>query len=127
MPILKYAKLRIVKAPVRSLPDDAGFDFYIPEFNYELQRDFKEKNGKDISTLYKACTVTPCGYGIHLQPGERCMVPSGIAVDVPKGYGLFAFEKSGVGTAKGLLFTSRLVDPGYQGEIYISLGKPCKY
>ena len=49
------------------------------------------------------------------------MIPSGIKVNVPEGYALIAFNKSGVATKKGLQVGACVVDCGYQGEIHIHL------
>ena len=90
---MKIAKIRDVKTPTRANSTDAGIDFFIP-------------------TDYK---------GGRLFPGQSCLIPSGIKVDVPKGYALIAFNKSGIATKKGLHVGACVVDHGYQGEVHINL------
>lgn len=59
-----------------------------------------------------------------IQPGCHLAIPSGICVDVPSGYALMAYEKSGVATKTGLIAGARVVDAGYQGEVHIHLINP---
>ena len=49
------------------------------------------------------------------------LIPSGIKANVPKGYALIAFNKSGVATKKGLYIGACVVDEDYQGEIHLHL------
>ena len=88
---MKFSKTRDVKSPARANPTDAGIDFYIPN-------DFQN-------------TV--------LMPGENVLIPSGIKANVPEGYALIAFNKSGVATKKSLYVGASVVDEAYQGEIHI--------
>ena len=90
---MKFAKVRDVKSPTRANDTDAGIDFFIP------------------NTEQPMC----------LSPGHSCVVPSGIKVDVPKGYALIAFNKSGIAVKKSLHVGACVVDHGYQGEVHINL------
>jgi dUTP pyrophosphatase len=91
---MKITKIKDVKTPTRANTNDAGVDFFIPN----------DYTGKT-----------------DLSPGESCFIPSGIKVNVPKGYALIAFNKSGVATKKGLHVGACVVDCGYQGELHINL------
>jgi len=91
---MKITKIKDVKTPTRANTTDAGVDFFIPN----------DYNGKT-----------------ELSPGESCFIPSGIKVNVPEGYALIAFNKSGVATKKGLHVGACVVDCGYQGELHINL------
>ena len=91
---MKFSRIRDVKIPTRANSTDAGIDFFIP-------------NDYDGKT--------------ELSPGESCFIPSGVKVDVPEGYALIAFNKSGVAVKKGLHVGACVVDCGYQGEIHINL------
>ena len=91
---MKITKIKDVKTPTRANTTDAGVDFYIPN----------DYTGKT-----------------ELSPGESCFIPSGIKVNVPEGYALIAFNKSGVATKKGLHVGACVVDCGYQGELHINL------
>ena len=90
---MKFSKVREVKTPQRANLTDAGIDFFVPE---------------DQST-------------ISLTPGESCLIPSGIKVNVPEGYALIAFNKSGIATKKSLQVGACVVDCGYQGEVHVHL------
>lgn len=109
-PKLKFKKIRDVKSPVRGTERSAGIDFFIPEYN-EL---------KDI--LYKHCVEYVTGTGVlRIEPKEDILIPSGIKVEIPKGYALIAFNKSGIATKKKLSVGACVIDEDYQGEIHIHL------
>ena len=54
-----------------------------------------------------------------LQPGERKLIPTGIAMAIPKGYVGLIWDKSGVATKFGLKTMAGVIDAGYRGEIKI--------
>lgn len=58
-----------------------------------------------------------------LEPGERRLVPTGIAVAVPDGYAAFVHPRSGLAARHGLSIvnTPGTVDAGYRGEISVCL------
>jgi len=85
--------VRKVIPPSRAHSLDAGIDFYVPS-------DF---------------TIT------KVAPQNAIKIPSGIKVDIPQGYALIAFNKSGVCTTLGLVAGACVIDSGYQGEIHIHL------
>lgn len=90
---MKIQKLRNVKTPCRGTAKSAGIDFFMPDDADE----------------------------IVLAPSQDCLIPSGIKVEVPKGFALIAFNKSGVATKKHLAVGACVVDEDYQGEIFIHL------
>lgn len=90
---IKFAKIRDVKSPCRAHPTDAGIDFFVPN-------DF----GK-----------------MEIRPGESILIPGGIKVNVPNGYALVFFNKSGVAANKSLVLGSCVVDQDYQGELMYNL------
>ena len=92
---MKITTIRDVKTPIRGTKGSAGIDFFVPN-------DFPNN----------LCTV---------QPNERFFIPSGIKANVPEGYALVAFNKSGVALKKGLLVGACVVDSDYQGEIHLHL------
>ncbi|MGH2691676.1 MAG: dUTP diphosphatase [Actinomycetota bacterium] len=57
--------------------------------------------------------------GCILRPGERTLIPTGIAVAIPKGYAGFVQPRSGLALRQGLalLNSPGLIDSGYRGEI----------
>ena len=90
---MKVQKLRNVKTPNRGTEASAGIDFYVPE-------DFE-------TTILKS--------------GESVLIPSGIRAQVPRGYALIAFNKSGVSVKQGLSVGACCVDEDYTGEIHLHM------
>jgi dUTP pyrophosphatase len=90
---MKIQKLRNVKTPNRGTAASAGIDFYVPE---------------DFET-------------VSLKPGESVLIPSGIRVQVPRGYALIAFNKSGVAVKQGLSVGACCVDEDYEGEVHLHM------
>jgi dUTP pyrophosphatase len=58
---------------------------------------------------------------VVLKPGERCRIPTGIAVAIPDGYAGFVQPRSGLAARTGLGFVNSpgLIDSGYRGEIQV--------
>ena len=56
-----------------------------------------------------------------LEPGERAMIPTGIAVAIPRGYAGFVLPRSGLASRHGIALVNSpgLVDSGYRGEMSI--------
>ena len=60
---------------------------------------------------------------VRLEPGERAMVPTGIAVALPAGYVALVHPRSGLAARFGLSIVNApgTVDAGYRGEIKVML------
>lgn len=60
---------------------------------------------------------------IELGPGERAVVPTGLAVAIPEGYAGFVQPRSGLAARDGISVVNSpgLVDSGYRGEIKVVL------
>ncbi|QCW50848.1 dUTP diphosphatase [Nocardioides dongxiaopingii] len=60
---------------------------------------------------------------VTLAPGERVLVPTGLAVALPEGYVALVHPRSGLAARHGLsvLNTPGTVDAGYRGEIKVLL------
>lgn len=56
---------------------------------------------------------------VELGPGERAVVPTGVAIALPDGYAAFVHPRSGLAADYGvtLVNTPGTVDAGYRGEI----------
>lgn len=63
----------------------------------------------------------PSRIDLVIEPGERGMVPTGIAVAIPPGYAGFVLPRSGLASRHGIALVNSpgLVDSGYRGEIAI--------
>lgn len=61
--------------------------------------------------------------GVTLDPGERAVVPTGIAVEIPEGYAGFVQPRSGLAARNGIGIVNApgLIDSGYRGEIRVVL------
>jgi dUTP pyrophosphatase len=59
----------------------------------------------------------------ELGPGERAVVPTGLAVAIPEGYAGFVQPRSGLASRHGITIVNApgLVDSGYRGELRIVL------
>jgi dUTP pyrophosphatase len=59
----------------------------------------------------------------ELGPGERVVVPTGLAVAIPEGYAGFVQPRSGLASRHGITIvnTPGLVDSGYRGELRVVL------
>ena len=60
---------------------------------------------------------------MRLEPGERALVPTGIAVALPEGYVALVHPRSGLAARFGLSIVNApgTVDAGYRGEIKVML------
>lgn len=91
---LRICKVREVKSPAKANITDAGFDFFVPD-SFEHHYD--------------------------VLPNTSVMVPSGLLIDVPKGWALVFFNKSGIASKTGQLVGAQVVDAGYQGEVFLNV------
>jgi len=127
--LIKKLKFQIIEgrlpiSPKRGHMYDAGIDFFIPN-DFEM---------------------------VYVEPNSSILIKSGLRTNVPKGYALIAFNKSGVATGKslkepyqkdesihffnknkieiwetrpvGLIIGAQVIDHGYQGEIHFHLFNP---
>jgi dUTP pyrophosphatase len=60
---------------------------------------------------------------VELAPGERAVVPTGIAVAIPEGFAGFVQPRSGLAARHGITVVNSpgLIDSGYRGEIRVVL------
>jgi len=56
---------------------------------------------------------------IEVAPGERAMVPTGLAVAIPDGHAGLVLPRSGLASRQGLTLANApgLIDAGYRGEV----------
>ena len=56
---------------------------------------------------------------VEVRPGEREMVPTGIAVAIPEGHAGLVLPRSGLASRHGLTLANApgLIDAGYRGEV----------
>jgi dUTP pyrophosphatase len=58
-----------------------------------------------------------------VKPGERVMVPTGVAVAIPDGHAGLVLPRSGLASKHGLTLANApgLIDAGYRGEVMCSM------
>src|SRR5215472_3911899 len=60
---------------------------------------------------------------VELAPGERAVVPTGIAIALPAGYAAFVHPRSGLAARHGVTLVNApgTIDAGYRGEIAVTM------
>ncbi len=60
---------------------------------------------------------------VELGPGERAVVPTGVAIALPDGFAAFVHPRSGLAAKRGITIVNApgTVDAGYRGEIRVTL------
>jgi dUTP pyrophosphatase len=60
---------------------------------------------------------------VELAPGQRALVPTGVAIALPDGYAAFVHPRSGLAARHGVTIVNApgTVDAGYRGEIRVTL------
>jgi dUTP pyrophosphatase len=93
----------VIELPIRRLRDGAQ----LPE------RAYSGDAGLDLATCEP----------LALGPGERAVVPTGLAVAIPVGYAGFVQPRSGLAARDGIAVVNSpgLIDSGYRGEIKVVL------
>lgn len=86
---------------------------------------------REDAIIPKQATAGSAGYDLcacmdapqTIEPGERCVFPSGLAAEIPAGTAGFVFTRSGLGIKKGIHVTNGVgvIDSDYRGEIRIGL------
>ena len=95
--IIEYAKVRQdAMEPSRAHPSDAGLDVFY-------------------------CPKTLDWSGMTINPGECAIIPTGLRFGVPHGFMLEVKNRSSVAAKKSLLVGACVVDPGYDGELFVNL------
>jgi dUTP pyrophosphatase len=91
----------VIELPVRRLRDDAT----LPAQAYAGDA------GLDLSACERH----------EVAPGERAVIPTGLAVEVPEGYGGFVLPRSGLAARHGMTILNApgLIDSGYRGEVQV--------
>lgn len=113
---MRISKTRKVKTPTRGTSRSAGLDFYVPD-DWVPSGDGTEN--KDFTDFIMAANGAE-GISHEVQPGSAIRIDSGIKVEVPAGYALIAFNKSGIALS-GLQIGACVVDEDYQGVINLHL------
>lgn len=59
---------------------------------------------------------------VEVLPGERAMIPTGVAVGIPEGHAGLVLPRSGLASRRGLTLANSpgLIDAGYRGEVMVA-------
>jgi dUTP pyrophosphatase len=100
--------------PVNSEPDGVGV--LIQRLDPGLPLPERAHPGDAGADLFAAADV-------ELAPGQRAIVPTGIAIALPDGYAAFVHPRSGLAARHGVTIVNApgTVDAGYRGEIRVTL------
>lgn len=73
------------------------------------------KNAYEGDAGYDLCATQ----NITLKPFERCLIPTGLAAQIPEGYAGFVLPRSGLALKQGLSLVNApgLIDSNYRGEL----------
>lgn len=88
----------------------------ITRLDQELPLPTYAKPGDAGADVYSRIDLT-------IQPGERALVPTGIAIALPSGFAAFAHPRSGLAIKYGVSMVNApgTIDAGYRGELQIIL------
>jgi dUTP pyrophosphatase len=91
----------VIELPVRRLRDDATLP----------ARAYAGDAGFDLSACERH----------EVAPGARAVIPTGLAVEIPDGYGGFVLPRSGLAARNGITILNApgLIDSGYRGEVKV--------
>ncbi len=95
---------------------DDGVDVLIKRLDPGLPLPARAHQGDAGADLFAAADV-------ELAPGERVVVPTGVAIALPAGYAAFVHPRSGLAARHGVTIVNApgTVDAGYRGEIKVTL------
>jgi dUTP pyrophosphatase len=97
---IAFKKLHpLAAAPTYAHPDDACFDL--------------------VATTVDGGAFT----GVHIDPHQSVVCGTGLAFDVPLGYAMLVFSRSGQGFKHGVRLANcvGVIDSGYRGEVMVKL------
>lgn len=79
--------------------------------------------GSEYAAGYDLYASIDEGCCIGIPPKQMCLIGTGIAMEIPNGYGGFIYARSGLASKRGLRPANcvGVVDPDYRGEIKVAL------
>jgi len=80
-------------------------DVLLPDYSHD---------GDAAMNMYASENVT-------LEPGERKQIKTGIAIEIPKGYSVFIWDRSSMSHKHGLKTLGGVIDEGYRGEVMVGM------
>lgn len=113
---LKFKRLHeTATLPSYATSGAACFDFYSCFYQFKAIKVYSEENDlEEIKIQYDFLLI---------EPGDRILIPTGICADIPEGYCIKIYSRSGMSFTNGLMLTNGVgvVDSDYTDEIFISM------
>ena len=102
----------LVKLPAKQTEESACFDLSFQGHGHNSYTGYTRSNKEFKRVMNNQILITP---------GERVMVPTGLAMDIPKGYSVRIHPRSGLSLKKGLVLANGegVVDSDYVQEVMI--------
>lgn len=101
-----------------NIEPDMAFDIKVKKVRENAIIPKIATSGSACADLYACIDKNIC-----INPGETAVIPIGIAISVPEGYGAFIFARSGLGIKSGIVPSNcvGVIDSDYRGEICVGL------
>ena len=109
------------------------YDMLFLKENFEMEKtmEIKVKKLNDLAVLPHYGSDFAAGADLYaaekeavtILPGETKLVHTGLAMEIPAGYGGFIYARSGLASKRGLAPANKVgvVDADYRGEIMVAL------
>lgn len=115
-PVLKFKKLHETAiVPSYSTEGAACFDFFACLYPFKAVKVYNVSNElEEIKLQYNFLVI---------EPGDRILIPTGVCADIPEGYCIKVYSRSGLSLKHGLLLTNGVgvIDSDYTDEIFVSM------
>lgn len=96
--------------------DNAGIDFFVPNFNEQFEKDFNNYNPNlSIDEDQNGDKI------IRLGAGKNAIIPAGWYTKLEPSTMLMVANKSGVANKQHLSFAAHIIDESYQGNVLMSV------
>ena len=112
------------------LHDESTYGDTIPKFQTEMAACFdlaahlvESEKVKCVDIYGNTVTRRIGDNGVAVHPGERFLIPTGIIFDIPEGYGMEIYPRSGQSFKKGMTLSNCTanIDADYVEETFVSL------
>lgn len=101
--------------PTKASDKASCFDVHA---GFESKQEYKQfgEDSLEIVSYTKENSLT-------IYPKARVLIPTGIRLDIPEGYEVFLYSRSGLSFVDGLILTNSvgIIDEDYRGELFISV------
>lgn len=113
MTVLKFWRVHTqVKLPEHQTEGSACFDLAFQGYGKNKVTGFNRMN-KPVERIMQNCMT--------ISPGDRMMVPTGLVMDIPKGYSVRLHARSGTSLKQGLVLANAegVIDSDYVEEVFV--------